>query len=85
MQEELVFDEKVWTPPEAFPNLSGEKLIAVDVETKDPNLISKGPGWVRDDGYLIGIAVATAQSQWYFPIAHEGGGNLSKSIVVKWL
>ena len=85
MQEELVFDENIWTPPEEFPDLSHEKRIAVDVETKDPNLISKGPGWVREDGYLIGIAVATKDRQWYFPIRHEGRGNLSANMVVKWM
>ena len=85
MQEELDFDENIWTPPEEFPDLSHEKRIAVDVETKDPNLISKGPGWVREDGYLIGIAVATKDRQWYFPIRHEGRGNLSANMVVKWM
>ena len=85
MQEELVFDEKIWTPPESFPDLSKEKLLAIDVETKDPNLMSKGPGWVRDDGHLIGIAVASKDNQWYFPIRHEGRGNLSPKMVAKWL
>ncbi len=85
MQEELIFDENIWTPPESFPDLSKEKLLAIDVETKDPNLMSKGPGWVRDDGHLIGIAVASKDSQWYFPIRHEGRGNLSPNTVVKWL
>ena len=85
MQEELIFDEKVWTPPESFPDLTNEKLIAVDVETKDPNLIAKGPGWFRDDGHLIGIAVASQSHQWYFPMRHEGRGNLSPNMVSKWL
>ena len=41
MQEELIFDEKVWTPPESFPDLSQEKLLAIDVETKDTKLTTK--------------------------------------------
>ena len=48
--EDDLFDETLWTPPDSLPDLSGEKLICLDVETKDPNLISKGPGWSRDDG-----------------------------------
>ena len=85
MQEELIFDEKVWTPPESFPDLSQEKLLAIDVETKDPNLTTKGAGWFRDDGHLIGIAVASKDQQWYFPMRHEGRGNLSPNLVASWL
>ena len=84
MREDL-FDEKVWFPPEHLPDLSGEKLIAVDVETKDPHLRDLGPGWVRNDGRLIGIAVAASECSAYLPIAHEGGGNMAKDLVLRWL
>ena len=84
MKEDL-FDESVWTPPEVLPDLSREKIIAVDVETRDPNLLSKGPGWSRDDGQLIGIAVASSRWNAYLPIAHEGGDNMSKRTVCGWL
>ena len=84
MTEDL-FDETVWVPPTDFPDLSSEKIIAVDVETRDPNLLTYGPGWPRNDGELIGIAVAADGWQDYFPIAHKGGGNLAKNMVVKWL
>jgi len=84
MREDL-FDEKVWFPPEHLPDLSGEKIIAVDVETKDPRLLDLGPGWVREDGRLIGVAVAASGWNAYLPIAHEGGGNMAKSIVLGWL
>ena len=84
MQEDL-FDETTWTPPDMLPDLSGEKVIAIDVETRDPNLISKGPGWSRDDGQLIGIAVAADDWNAYLPIAHEGGGNMSKNTVCRWM
>jgi len=33
--------------------------VAVDIETYDPNLKSKGLGAVRGDGFICGIAVAT--------------------------
>ena len=84
MREDL-FDDKVWFPPEHLPDLSGEKIIAVDVETRDPNLINLGPGWSMKDGNLIGIAVAASEWSAYLPIAHEGGGNMAKDIVLRWL
>ena len=84
MREDL-FDDKVWFPPEHLPDLSGEKIIAVDVETRDPNLINLGPGWSRKDGNLIGVAVAASEWSAYLPIAHEGGGNMAKDIVLRWL
>lgn len=84
MREDL-FDEKVWFPPEHLPDLSGEKIIAIDTETKDPHLRDLGPGWVRNDGNLIGISVAASEWSAYLPIAHEGGGNMAKDLVLRWL
>ena len=84
MREDL-FDESAWSPPEFLPNLSGEKIIAVDVETRDPHLRDLGPGWPRKDGNLIGIAVASSDWNAYLPIAHQGGGNMAKDIVLRWL
>ena len=84
MREDL-FDETVWFPPDHLPDLSGEKIIAVDVETKDPHLRDLGPGWVRKDGNLIGISVAASDWSAYLPIAHEGGGNMAKDLVLRWL
>lgn len=66
-----------------FPNLQQADIIAIDCETYDPELQEKGPGDVRD-GYIAGIAVGTREQQWYFPIAHEGGGNLPREQVLRW-
>ena len=85
MYEQDLFNEPTWVPPIELPDLSKEKLIAIDVETRDPRLLTHGPGWTRNDGYLIGIAVACSKWYGYLPIAHEGGANLSKNIVIKWL
>ena len=85
MYEQDLFNEPTWIPPIELPDLSKEKLIAIDVETRDPRLLTHGPGWTRKDGYLIGIAVACSKWYGYLPIAHEGGANLSKSIVIGWL
>ena len=73
-----------WTPPQALPDLSQFKTVSIDLETKDTNLLTLGPGWTRKDGYVIGVAVAAGDSAWYFPIAHKSG-NMSKNIVYKWL
>lgn len=67
-----------------FPDLQGADVICVDVETYDPDLSEKGPGAVRD-GYIVGIAVATREKEWYAPIRHEGGGNLPRDKVVRWV
>ena len=85
MYEQDLFNEPTWIPPIELPDLSKEKLIAIDVETRDPRLLTHGPGWTRNDGYLIGIAVACSKWYGYLPIAHEGGANLSKNIVLGWL
>jgi len=73
-----------WTPPQSFPDLSQYETVGIDLETKDPNLLTLGPGWTRKDGHVIGVAVAAGESSWYFPVAHNSG-NMSKNIVYKWL
>jgi len=74
-----------WVPPQSFPNLSTAKEIAIDLETCDPNLESFGPGWPRNDGYIVGYAIAVDGWSGYFPIAHAGGGNLDRRIVDNWI
>jgi len=73
-----------WDCPDSFPDLSGEKYIAIDLETKDPDLKSKGSGAIQGHGEIVGIAVATEGWKGYYPIAHEGGGNIDKRTVLEW-
>ena len=73
-----------WVPPESFPDLSKYDEIAIDLETKDPDLKSKGSGSVVGNGNVVGIAVAVEGWSGYYPIAHEGGGNMDKNMVIKW-
>ena len=73
-----------WVCPENFPNLKEHKYIAIDLETKDPNLKSKGSGSLINEGEIIGIAVAVEGWSGYFPIAHREG-NLPKQKVLEWL
>ena len=74
-----------WVPPESFPDLSNAKEIAIDLETCDPNMESMGPGWPRNDGYIVGYAVAVDGWSGYFPVAHGGGGNLDRGLVERWI
>ena len=70
-----------WTPPETVPNLSEAKEIAVDLETYDPDIKTKGPGWAINNGYIAGVAIAVEGWKGYFPIRHEGGGNFDEGIL----
>ena len=74
-----------WVKPTEFPDLRQVDEIAIDLETKDPDLIKKGSGAIIGNGYVIGIAVATSHYKGYFPIAHEGGGNMDRKKVLDWL
>ena len=74
-----------WVKPTEFPDLRQVDEIAIDLETKDPDLIKKGSGAIIGNGDVIGIAVATSFYKGYFPIAHEGGGNMDRKQVLNWL
>ena len=86
LQPPLFKPQTEWVPPEEFPDLSQECEIAIDLETKDPNLNhAMGSGSVVKNGKIVGISVATKTWTGYFPIAHEGGGNMDKRMVRNWL
>ena len=52
-------------------DLKGINTVAVDIETYDPNLKTKGLGAIRNDGFICGIAVATGKDTAYFPLHHS--------------
>ena len=84
LQQPLFTPETEWVPPDRLPDLSGHLEIAIDLETRDPNLLTMGSGSVRRDGEVVGIAVAVEGWSGYFPIAHEGGGNMDRALVLDW-
>jgi len=84
LQAPMFTPETEWVPPTNLPDLSQHKEIAIDLETRDPNLKTKGSGAVRRDGEIVGIAVAVEGWSGYFPIAHEGGGNMDRALVLDW-
>jgi DNA polymerase I-like protein with 3'-5' exonuclease and polymerase domains len=74
-----------WVPPVDLPDIFDAKQIAIDLETRDPNLKSLGPGWARKDGEVVGYAVAIDGWSGYFPVNHLGGGNLDRRLVERWM
>jgi DNA polymerase I-like protein with 3'-5' exonuclease and polymerase domains len=84
IQTPLFAPQTEWLPPEKFPDLSKYDEIAIDLETKDPDLIKMGSGNVTKRGDVTGVAVAVKDWSGYYPIAHEGGGNMDRAKVLKW-
>ena len=84
MQFPLFKAKSEWCMPTEFPDLSKYDEIAIDLETKDPDLTKKGSCSTRGGGNVVGIAVAGKNWCGYFPIAHEGGGNMDRKQVLKW-
>jgi DNA polymerase I-like protein with 3'-5' exonuclease and polymerase domains len=74
-----------WSAPENYPDLKGYKYIAIDLETKDPNLKTRGSGAIQGMGEIVGFAIAVDGWSGYYPIAHEGGGNMDRQKVLKWI
>ena len=85
LQMAMFTPKSEWIPPESLPDLSSAKTIAIDVETKDPNIKQNGPGWPQGDGEIVGYAVAVEGFKCYVPIKHLGGGNLDERIVNNWM
>ena len=73
-----------WVQPTEYPDLRSYDEIAIDLETRDPNLKSKGSGAVTGNGEVVGIAVATFNDKWYFPIAHGEGPNMNRAKTLEW-
>ena len=74
-----------WLHPTEFPSMKGREVVAIDLETCDTDLKKMGPGWPRKIGKVIGIAVSSGDFTAYYPIAHEGGGNMDSKVVLKYV
>jgi len=84
IQKPLFSPQVEWLPPTEFPDLSKYDEIAIDLETKDPELKTMGSGSVTGTGKIVGIAVAVHDWAGYYPIKHEGGGNMDFRMVLNW-
>ena len=47
-----------WVTPTEFPDLRKAEEIAIDLETRDPELKKLGSGAIKGSGEVVGIAVA---------------------------
>ena len=73
-----------WNEPEEYPDLRKYDEIAIDLETRDPDLKSKGSGSIIGNGEVVGIAVAVPGRKFYFPIAHGSGPNMDRKKTLAW-
>ena len=74
-----------WVSPESFPDLRREKYISIDLETKDPNLTTRGSGALVDDGKIIGVAVAVPGWKGYYAFGHDKGNYFDEHRVMGWV
>ena len=80
----MILPQTEWVQPTEYPDLRSYDEIAIDLETRDPDLKSKGSGAVIGNGEVVGIAVATYNDKWYFPIAHQEGPNMNRDKTLEW-
>ena len=84
MRVPLFTAQTEWIEPEEYPDLRQYEEIAVDLETRDPDLKKKGSGAVIGNGEVVGIAVAVPGRKFYFPIAHGSGPNMDRKKTLEW-
>jgi len=80
----MIIPQTEWLTPTEFPDLRKYDEIAIDLETRDPDLKSKGSGAIIGNGEVVGIAVAVEGWKGYYPIAHEAGPNMDRKKVLEW-
>lgn len=71
--------------------LSNSSVIGYDVESYDPNLLTKGPGGARRDGKIVGVSLSTAEfGSFYVPLRHGDGTTADGNVedpekAISWL
>lgn len=81
LQLNMFAPESDWRPPalSSLPSWRGAKRVAIDTETRDPELREKGPGVRRNpmQNYIAGYSFAIDDGPaHYIPVAHLGGDNV---------
>ena len=61
---------------EDIPHLKDGTVVAVDLETHDPDLKTNGSGAIVGRGKVCGIALAWDDRKEYFPIRHKGTAGI---------
>ena len=80
----MILPQTEWVQPKEYPDLRQADEIAIDLETRDPNLKKLGSGSVIGAGEVVGIAVAVDGWSGYFPIAHGSGPNMDRKRTLEW-
>tara|TARA_R100001443_G_scaffold563_6_gene2312 strand:- start:1306 stop:3237 length:1932 start_codon:yes stop_codon:yes gene_type:complete len=80
----MILPATEWVAHTEYPDLRSHDEIAIDLETRDTELKSRGSGAVVGRGEVVGIAVATYNDSWYFPIAHGEGPNMDRVKTLEW-
>ena len=76
--------------PTKFPSFDRAYRVAIDLESHDPDIKLKGPGW-RRNAYIVGCSVALQDKDGslpfaeYYPVAHRTGPNLDGDRFMDWL
>ena len=82
----MIFEAQTeWISPESFPDLKNYKYIAIDLETRDPNLKSRGSGALINDGDIVGVAVAVEDWSGYYSFGHKEGNFFDEAMVMRWV
>jgi DNA polymerase I-like protein with 3'-5' exonuclease and polymerase domains len=80
----MIIPQTEWLQPQEYPDLRQYEEIAIDLETKDPDLKKLGTGSIVGNGEVVGIAVAVEGYRGYFPIAHGEGPNMDRHKTLEW-
>lgn len=80
MQLPLMPPESSWRAPrlsELPQDWNSAGRIGFDLETRDEEIKSLGPGARRPDCYMVGFSFAFEDGpSWYVPLRHQGGDNV---------
>ena len=76
IQKPIFTAQSEWFPPDEFPDLSKYDEISIDLETKDPDLKTKGSSSMRGQGDVVGIAVARIGDSADAGAMTSGSGNV---------
>ena len=71
-----------WRPPKvgSFPEWPKHGRVAIDVETKDPDIRAMGCGARRSDTMLVGYSFRIEGGPgFYVPLRHQGGDNVESA------
>lgn len=83
---DFLLPETDWEVPRSLPDFSGEKIVAVDIETKDDGLSNNiGPGWVYNMGHIAGVGITTSRESKYFPVRHPETSNWDEGPIISYL